>query len=214
MRKTSIEKLRLEYGNTPLMEKDLHSDPLQQFKQWLEEAIEAEVIEPNAMILATVSPHGRPATRTVLLKGLDEQGFIFYTAGTSRKGQHLKERQEAAVTFWWRDIYRQVNVEGKVKKLPRKEVLAYFRKRPRGAQLAALASHQSKPLASRIELEEAFVREQAKWRGKEVPCPQRWCGYQLIPDRIEFWQGRKNRLHDRFVYVRPNGEWILSRLAP
>lgn len=214
MRKTSIEKLRLEYGNTPLNEADLDLDPLKQFARWLDEAVAAKVVEPNAMVLATVSPHGRPATRTVLLKDLDAKGFVFYTSSASRKGQHLKDRSEAAATFWWRDIYRQVNLEGRVEKLPRKMAIEYFQKRPRGAQIAALISSQSEPLAARAELEEAYARKEADLKGKPVPCPLKWCGYRLIPDRIEFWQGRRNRLHDRFVYVRPNGTWILSRLAP
>lgn len=213
MQKQAIEKLRKEYGNVPLLETDLHSDPLLQFKAWFNDAIKAKVMEPNGMTLATLSPLGRPTTRTVLLKGLD-LGLIFYTQSTSRKGEHLKMRPEAALTFWWKEIYRQVNVEGHVKKLSRKESVAYFHKRPRGAQLAAYISCQTEPLASREALVEAYSREQIRLRGKPIPCPQRWCGYRLTPDRMEFWQGRKNRLHDRFVYVRANGDWVLSRLSP
>lgn len=210
----SLQKLRQEYGNIPLLEDQLHLNPTEQFLQWLTEASKAKLIEPNAMVLSTVSSSGHPSSRTVLLKGVDKRGFSFFTRYTSRKGEQLELHPYASLTFWWKEIYRQVNLEGSVKKLPRKESLDYFHKRPRGAQIAALASHQSEPLASRLELEEAFQRLTKKYRGKEIPCPKDWGGYILLPERFEFWQGRQNRLHDRFLYVKIDGEWIFSRLAP
>lgn len=210
----SIEKLRLEYGNAPLEESGLANDPVQQFQTWLLEAIHAKVIEPNGMILSTTSHLNHPSSRTVLLKKVDSQGFYFYSNYQSRKGEQLEVHPFAALTFWWKEIYRQINIEGVIKKTKRRDSSLYFHKRPKGAQLAALASDQSRPIASRVVIEESFNRVQKKYRGKEVPCPKDWGGYCLIPDRIEFWQGRKNRLHDRVVYVRAEKEWVISRLAP
>ncbi len=212
--KGSIEKLRYEYGNTPLLEEALEADPIGEFEKWLLEAVHADVMEPNAMVLATITRTGYPTSRTVLLKGFDRKGFVFFTNYESRKGEHLAEHPFASLTFWWKEIYRQVNIEGAVKRVSRKESVEYFKKRPRGAQLAALASHQSKPLATRLEIEAAFAYLKKKYRGKPIPCPKGWGGYRLIPDRMEFWQGRASRLHDRFVYVKTDGEWVLSRLSP
>ncbi len=212
--KRSIAKLRWEYGNEPLLEESLQEDPIAQFHIWLEEAIRAAIFEPNGMLFATVSSVGRPAARTVLLKEFDAHGFVFYTSYESRKGEHLALNPYGSLTFWWKEIYRQVCLEGRVEKISRKETLRYFHSRPRGAQLAAAASHQSAPLASRQELEELFGRLQKKYRGKEVPCPKMWGGYRLIPERIEFWQGRANRLHDRFLYVKENSDWLITRLSP
>ena len=212
--KRSIEKLRCEYGNTPLLEGELQRNPIDQFTQWLNEALQAHVMEPNGMTLATTTSAGRPASRTVLLKGIDAHGFCFYTDYTSRKGEHLRLHPHASLTFWWKEIYRQVNIEGVVKKLSRKASVDYFHQRPKGAQIEAQASHQSAPLASRAELEEVFNRLQKKYRGKPVPCPKEWGGYRLEPERVEFWQGRANRLHDRFLYVKTDSDWLLSRLSP
>ncbi len=212
--KGSIEKLRFEYGNTPLLEEDLADDPVELFLIWMKEALKANVMEPNGMTLATVAATGRPTSRTVLLKEISRGNFIFYTNMASRKGEHLATHPFAALTFWWKEIYRQVNIEGRVRKVSRRETCAYFKKRPRGAQLAALASHQSHPLATRAEVESAFKVLKKKYLGKEVPCPKEWGGYCVMPERVEFWQGRQNRLHDRFLYVKANGEWILKRLAP
>ena len=212
--KRSIEKLRHEYGNAPFLEETLAANPIEQFLVWFEEAVACEVMEPNGMTLASVGATGHPSSRTVLLKEVDQRGFAFFTNVASRKGEQLMHTSCASLTFWWKEIYRQVNIEGYVKPLSRRAVLEYFRKRPRGAQLAALASHQSIPLASRQEIESAYRVLQKKYRGKAVPCPKEWGGYRLEAERFEFWQGRKNRLHDRFVYVREAGEWLFSRLAP
>jgi pyridoxamine 5'-phosphate oxidase len=213
-RSRSIEKLRFEYGNTPLLEEELHPDPIEQFRLWLGEAIDSQIPEPNGMVLATVSSAGRPTSRTVLLKHFDSHGFCFYTNYLSRKGEHLALTPYGSLTFWWREVFRQVHLEGKIVKTKRSESIHYFHKRPRGAQLASIASSQSAPLASRYELEEAYLRLQKKYRGKEIPCPKHWGGYRLIPERIEFWQGRANRLHDRFLYVKIDSFWIISRLSP
>lgn len=212
--KRSIEKLRFEYGNEPLLESKLLGNPIKQFQQWLDEAIRSEVFEPNGMVLATVTTAGRPSSRTVLLKTIDARGFCFYTNSESRKGEHLSLHPYASLTFWWKEIYRQVNIEGQITKIPRSEVIRYFRQRPKGAQVAAAASHQSAPLASREELEEVYARLSKKYKGREVPCPSTWVGYRLEPERIEFWQGRANRLHDRFLYVKTGNEWMISRLSP
>lgn len=212
--KRSIERLRVEYGSDALVEEKLKEDPIVQFENWLQEAIVAGLFEPNGMVLSTISPLGKPTSRTVLLKKFDAKGFIFFTDSRSRKGEHLEEKPFAALTFWWREIFRQICIEGEVKKISREEVRCYFNKRPRGAQIAVHASTQSSPLASRIELEETFQRLQVHFKGKPIPCPTYWCGYRLIPDRMEFWQGRANRLHDRIVYIKVNDEWIFSRLSP
>ncbi|MCC5832554.1 MAG: pyridoxamine 5'-phosphate oxidase [Chlamydiales bacterium] len=212
--KRSIEKLRFEYGNMPLLERELQSDPVEQFLLWMDEALNAEVMEPNGMILATITATGRPSTRTVLLKEVSGGGFLFYTNYSSRKAEQLALHPYASLTFWWKEIYRQIHIEGAVKRVSRRETLAYFKKRPRGAQLAAHASHQSAPLATRAEIDSMFELQKKKYRGKPVPCPKEWGGYRVVPERIEFWQGLQNRLHDRFLYVKANGEWILSRLSP
>lgn len=214
MMKGSIEKLRVEYGNVPLLEETLLADPMQQFLLWFKEALKAKVMEPNGMTLATVTSAGHPTSRTVLLKEASPRGFTFFTQLTSRKGEHLKFHPVASLTFWWKEIYRQISVEGRVIQVSRREVVDYFAKRPRGAQLAAHTSSQSAPLASRQELDVTFRQLQKKYRGRKVPCPKDWGGYRLQPNRIEFWQGRRNRLHDRFVYVKANGEWVITRLSP
>lgn len=212
--KRSIEKLRCEYGNDALLQDGLETDPIAQFQKWLDEAIQAVVFEPNGMVLATVSSAGHPTSRTVLLKKVEKRGLYFYTSSESRKGEHLHLHPYASVTFWWKEIYRQVSIEGGIVKIPRAEALRYFYQRPKKAQVAALASHQSAPLASRDELEEAYNRLGKKYRGREVPCPTTWTGYRLEPERIEFWQGRANRLHDRFLYVKTGKDWLLTRLSP
>lgn len=211
--KESISKLRVEYSTTNLRETSLKSNPLDEFSLWLKEAVKSKCFEPNGMNLSTVSELGRPTSRVVLLKQLD-QGFVFFTNYESRKSKQLKINPFASLTFWWKEIYRQVTVEGSVFKISRKESAAYFSTRPRGAQIAAIASSQSSPLTSREELEEIFLRIKKKYRGKKIPCPKNWGGFRLIPERMEFWQGHQNRLHDRFLYVKIDKEWFLSRLFP
>jgi pyridoxamine 5'-phosphate oxidase len=212
--KRSIEKLRHEYGTALLLEGMLHVDPIEQFRQWFQEALCSHVFEPNGMVLSTVTSAGRPSARTVLLKQFDAKGFCFYTHAESRKGGHLRLHPYASLTFWWKEIFRQVTIEGEVIKMPRPAAIRYFHLRPKGAQIAALASHQSAPLASRAELEEAYTRLSKHYKGRQIPCPTDWGGYRLKPERIEFWQGRANRLHDRFLYIKTDSIWLLTRLAP
>ena len=210
--KQSIAKLRLEYANEPLLSVD--DDPIKQFKQWLKEAIKSEVFEPNGMMLSTVSSLGHPSSRMVLLKEIDRKGFVFFTSYSGRKGEQMEGERAVSLAFWWREIFRQVTVEGRVEKVSRATSCAYFAARPKGAQLAAAASSQSAPLGSREEIEERFRALKKRYTGKDVPCPKQWGGYRVIPHRFEFWQGQKNRLHDRFLYVKTNGHWTQTRLSP
>jgi pyridoxamine 5'-phosphate oxidase len=212
--KQSIEKLRQEYCNRALEEDMLSKDPFIQFTRWLNVAIKSKELDPNSMTLSTVSPLGHPSSRNVLLKKVDEKGLVFFTNYDSRKAEQIKANPHAALAFLWKITSRQILVEGKLKKVTRKEVEEYFKSRPRGAQIAAHASKQSAPLASRLELESAFREIQQRYRGKKIPCPPTWGGYRLIPHRFEFWQGRKDRMHDRFLYVLVNNQWIISRLSP
>lgn len=207
-----------------LRKADLAPDPIAQFRAWLEEALAAEPHEPTAMTLATSGLGGRPAARTVLLKGCDERGFDFYTNYGSRKARELADNPFAALVFYWPFLDRQVRVEGTVEKISREESAAYFATRPRTSQLGAWASRQSEPVAGRDDLERAFASLAERFAGVPVPLPDFWGGYRLRPDVVEFWQQRDNRLHDRFIYrlvSRGAGgaggtgaEWRIERLSP
>lgn len=199
--------------NAALLEGDLLPDPIAQFRQWLECAKKIDMIEPTAMILATVGPDGRPSARVVLLKGIDD-GFCFYTSYESRKAGDLEEHPEAALVFWWDRLERSVRVEGKVNKLTTAESKRYFHSRPRGSQLSALTSHQSRPVASRNELDAKLAANTVLYANAEVPFPRNWGGYRLIPVTVEFWQGRRDRFHDRLVYFREGSNWRIQRLEP
>lgn len=212
--KHSIGKLRKEYIGIDLLETELPNDPMDLFIKWLDDAIRAKVMEANAMTLATVSDIGSPSTRTVLLKQVDERGFTFFTNYESRKAKQLNFKPMASLTFLWKELYRQVTVEGRAYKVERAESEHYFNQRPKGAQIASISSLQSEPLESKEVLDSAFLENKKKFRGKQVPCPANWGGYRLAPDRIEFWQGKKHRLHDRFLYVFAEKQWILTRLYP
>ena len=210
MAKLNIADIRQEYTKGGLRESELPGDPLSLFSRWLQEAIDAEVDEPTAVIVGTVSPEGRPSTRTVLLKGLHDGKFVFYTNYESRKGRQLAQNPSISLSFVWHALERQIHIEGIAE-----ESDEYFRKRPYKSQIGARISPQSQPIASRMQLIRSFVREAARWIGKEVERPDNWGGYAVTPTRIEFWQGRPNRLHDRFLYtLQPDGEWKISRLAP
>lgn len=210
-----LSHLRREYSLAGLSEADLHADPFQQFHQWLREALAAEIPEPNAMVLATVSAEGRPRTRTVLLKAADERGFTFFTNYESRKARELAANVHAAFTFPWVALERQVCVTGRVTKVSREESAAYFRTRPRGSRLGAWASQQSEVIAGRAELEERMRQAEARYPEEDVPLPPNWGGYLLTPDEIEFWQGRPSRLHDRLRFTRTlDGPWRIDRLSP
>jgi pyridoxamine 5'-phosphate oxidase len=207
--------LRRDYALSGLSEKDLARDPFRQFEKWFGEAEAAKLPDPNAMVLATAARDGRPGARIVLLKGLDGRGFVFYTNYESRKGRELEANPRATLLFPWSALERQVTVEGPITRVPREESETYFHSRPRPSQLAALASPQSSLIAGRSVLEDSVKVLEKKYAGQEVPLPLNWGGYRLAPETVEFWQGRRNRLHDRLRYRRaPGGDWAVERLAP
>ncbi|KQT94014.1 hypothetical protein ASG49_03535 [Marmoricola sp. Leaf446] len=210
-----LAALRQEYGDTGIEPGDLPADPVSAVRRWLDEAVAAGLHEPNAMVVATVAADGTPAARTVLLKGLDQAGFVFYTNYDSRKGRELESSGRAALLFPWHDLQRQVRVEGAVARVSPAESAAYFGQRPRGSQLGAWASPQSEEVGSRAELDERYAAVEARFEGVEVPVPPHWGGYRVTPEVVELWQGRSGRMHDRLVYRLGPGEgWSLTRLAP
>jgi len=209
----NIADLRQEYMRAGLSEPDAHADPFAQFEHWFKDALAANLPLANAMTLATVTRDGAPDARAVLLKGVDNGGFVFYTNYDSRKGRQLAARPAACLMFLWTPLERQVRIEGRVEKVTAKESDAYFASRPIGARLSARASAQSAVVASREQLEKAMQTEKQK-HGDNPPRPDNWGGYRVIPARIEFWQGRENRLHDRLLYTRAQGAWRIERLAP
>lgn len=213
---SSLADLRKDYSLAGLLEKDLAKDPYRQFEKWFQEAEAAKLIEPNAMTLATTGADGRPSARTVLLKGLDGRGFVFYTNYESRKGRELANIPRATLVFPWLALERQVVVEGTSVRVSREESEAYFHSRPRASQLGAWVSQQSSVIIGRSALEDSLKALEQKYAGKEVPLPPHWGGYRVVPDTVEFWQGRRSRLHDRLRYRRDpkTNEWIVERLAP
>jgi len=192
----------------------LSQDPLELFEHWFAEAKRAGVEVPEAMTLATATGGGVPSARMVLLKGADEDGFVFYTGYGSRKSDELEQNQRAALVFYWRPLGRQVRVEGSVERVSEPESAAYFATRPRGSQLAAWASQQSRPLGSREELDRRYAELEREYEGRDVPLPPHWGGYRLHPEAIEFWEHRENRLHDRVRYTRAREGWKTERLSP
>lgn len=210
----SIADLRLEYSHATLSEHDVDADPIHQFGQWFKEALAAEVSEPNAMNLATIGNLGRPSARIVLLKDFDAQGFTWFTNYNSRKGQDLLQHPYAALTFYWGELERQIRIEGTVTRVTEKESEDYFNIRPIKSRLGAIASDQSKTIESRASLEEKFETAVATF-GDAPPRPLHWGGYRLKPELIEFWQGRRSRLHDRVLYtLLSDGTWQRVRLQP
>lgn len=210
----SLADLRLNYSKAELTEDSVADHPFTQFHQWLEAAIASELLEPNAMTLATLSPDGRPVARMVLLKALDERGFVFFTNYDSAKGQQLQAHPDCALVFWWGELERQVRIEGRVEKISAEESDRYFQQRPRPSQLGAWASPQSQVIGDRRTLEEQLAKVQEKYTDQKVPRPDHWGGFRVIPTAIEFWQGRPSRLHDRILFTLTNGTWQKSRLAP
>jgi pyridoxamine 5'-phosphate oxidase len=200
--------------NPPLDESDVLADPLAQFERWLAEAQRGDIHEPTAMSLATVGADGRPSLRIVLFKGLDGGGFTFYTNYESRKGEALAAHPYAALTFWWDRQERQVRIEGRVERVSRELSDRYFHQRPRGSQLAAYTSRQSRAVASRGDFDARLAAVSAEFQGQDVPCPDYWGGYRVVPECIEFWQGRDNRVHDRLLYRRVAYDWRIERLEP
>ena len=212
----NVSEVRREYGRAGLSEQDLSADPIEQFRLWLDQAKAVDPLEFTAMTLATADREGRPSARVVLLKEVDERGFVFYTNYESRKGRELLENPRAALVFYWGAMDRQVRVEGTVGKTSREESEAYFVSRPPGSRLSAWASPQSRPVSGREDLERRVEEAARRFGGGEVPLPGDWGGFRVLPEEIEFWQGRPSRLHDRLRYVRLSGSpgWRIERLAP
>jgi pyridoxamine 5'-phosphate oxidase len=208
-----IAALRREYADLGLAEGDLAADPVTMFGRWFDEAREAGLYEPNAMVVATVSPEGQPSSRMVLLKGFSDEGFVFFTNLRSRKGEELTTEPRCALLFPWHPLERQVRIEGAAEVLSPAEVTAYFASRPRGSRLGAHASHQSRVVGSRADLDAAYAEAEQAYPD-EVPVPEEWGGYRVRPEVVEFWQGRPGRMHDRMVYRRAGGGWRTERLAP
>jgi pyridoxamine 5'-phosphate oxidase len=211
----NLDDLRREYTQRGLREEDLAPDPFIQFGVWFDEVAQADIREPNAMTLATATPDGQPSARMVLLKGADARGFNFFTNYESRKGNELTANPRAALVFFWVQLERQVRVEGHVERLSSEESDAYFASRPEGSQLGAWASQQSAVLPGRGPLEARYEELRAQYEGHEAPRPPFWGGYRVVPETVEFWQGRVNRLHDRLRYRRQSdGSWVIERLSP
>jgi pyridoxamine 5'-phosphate oxidase len=208
-----IAALRREYSDAGLSEADLAADPVTMFGRWFDQAREAGLHEPNAMVVATATADGRPAARMVLLKGVSDAGFVFFTNLGSRKGTELAENPRCALLFPWHPLERQVRVDGTASELPYADIDAYFATRPRLSRLGAHASHQSRVVASREELDEAYRAAEGAYPD-DVPVPDEWGGYLVAPEAVEFWQGRPGRLHDRLIYRRHDGGWRTERLAP
>ena len=210
----SITDLRKDYCQASLTEADIHPDPIAQFSKWFDEALNAQIPEPNAMSVATVSKEGRPSSRILLIKEFDQRGFVWFTNYESRKGQELHDNPYAALLFHWMELERQVRIEGRVEKTTAEESDAYFDSRPLKSRLSAIASMQSAPIADREQLETQASQAERQY-GEHPPRPGHWGGYRLIPDRLEFWQGRSSRLHDRILYTRQaDSGWRRQRLQP
>jgi pyridoxamine 5'-phosphate oxidase len=209
-----VSDLRRSVTGPTLEREDLNDDPFLQFEDWFSAACDSDTIDPNAMSLSTVDEHHRPSCRTVLLKYFDERGFVFFTNLSSNKAAQIAVNENVSILFFWPELGRQVGVRGTAAKIPNKETLKYFMTRPRGSQIGAWVSAQSSVISSRSLLEMKFDEIKRKFADKEVPLPSFWGGFRVVPEKIEFWQGRTNRLHDRFQYVRDGNSWKIERLAP
>jgi pyridoxamine 5'-phosphate oxidase len=211
----NVSGLRRSATGFALDREDLSEDPVIQFEDWFRYACEAVPMDPNAFSISTVDSRNRPSSRTVLLKYFDERGFVFFTNFESKKAEHIEANPNVALLFFWSEAARQVKIRGTAERIPASETLKYFISRPRGSQIGAWVSAQSSVISSRSLLENKFQEIKSKFRNKEVPLPSFWGGYRVVPDEIEFWQGRRNRLHDRFQYTKQDdGRWEIERLAP
>lgn len=209
-----INTLRHDFSKQTLDENDVHKNPFTQFSKWFTEAVDAQVLDPNAMTLCTTTKDGKPSARIILLRNFDENGFVFYTNYTSRKGGEIDENPNAALLFFWPELERQVRIEGVLVKQKTEESDKYFQSRPRPSKIGAWTSSQSKVIENRKILDEEYEKFSAKYPGEDVPRPEHWGGYILNPATIEFWQGRPSRLHDRILYTKEKERWRIVRLAP
>ncbi len=209
-----INTLRHDFAKQTLDKKDVNTNPVLQFEKWFKEAVEAKVNEPNAMTVATATADGKPSARILLLRNFDENGFVFYTNYTSRKGEEILKNPYASLLFFWPELERQVRIEGKLTKQSAEESDKYFQTRPRASKLGAWTSEQSRVIANRQALDDEYEKISQKYPGENVPRPIYWGGYILEPTSIEFWQGRPSRLHDRLLYTKEKGSWKIERLAP
>lgn len=209
-----INSLRHDFAKQTLDERDVHIDPVLQFEKWFKEAVDAHVNEPNAMTVCTASKDGKPSARILLLRNFNEDGFVFYTNYTSRKGSEILDNPNCALLFFWPELERQVRIEGVLQKQTAEESDLYFKTRPRGSKLGAWTSEQSKVISSRDVLDKEYEILSKKYPGEDIPRPPYWGGFLLKPVSIEFWQGRPSRLHDRILYTKENGNWKIERLAP
>ena len=210
-----MKDLRREYGSRTFDERSADPNPIAQFRIWFDEALKADILDPNAMSLATASPSGEPSVRTVLLKDLDEDGFVFFTHYDSRKGDDLSRNPRASLLFFWPAFERQIRITGAVSTVSRRESETYFASRPIESRIAVWAATQSSVLADRQTLDDRYAELTNRFAGEDVPCPPRWGGFRVAPEQIEFWQGRPSRLHDRLLYTRgSDGSWSRVRLAP
>ncbi len=210
----TIADLRKDYTLQDLNEKEIDPNPFTQFKIWFDQALEAQLPEPNAMTVASATPEGKPSARILLLKDFDHRGFVFFTNYHSHKGQEIAVNSQAALVFWWAELERQVRISGTVEKVDAAESDQYFWSRPVNSQISAWASNQSQAIASRVELEQRWIELQHQYANQQIPRPPHWGGLRVIPTEIEFWQGRSSRLHDRLLYTLNDGAWQISRLSP
>lgn len=211
---TKIADLRKNYTQAGLLESDIVANPFEQFRLWFEQAVAADILEPNAMTVATVTSEGKPSARIVLLKDFDDRGFVFYTNYNSQKGVELRTSPHAALVFLWGDLERQVRIEGQIEFVSESEATGYFHSRPASSQLGAWASDQSTVIADRSILEQKLQQLTVEYQNRQIPKPPHWGGIRVVPQEIEFWQGRPSRLHDRLRYQLVAGKWQVDRLAP
>lgn len=214
MKTKDIQKLREDYSQSSLDENDVDKDPISQFKSWLNESIQTKLPEPNAMTLATVDEDHKPHSRIVLLKGIENGKFIFYTNYNSSKGKEMDGNPNVSLCFLWKELERQVRIDGMVQRMSREESEEYFKTRPTKSQIGALASDQSQEIESRSVLEKRFEELHTQYATGNIPMPESWGGYKVEPNSIEFWQGRRSRLHDRIKYEKTETNWTIKRLAP